>query len=45
MCNVLLQVLNTQAEESQLCYIDFHNDAFFGLARGDCALVNTLQKN
>ena len=45
VCNVPLHGLNSRSKNAEHCFIDYHNDGFFGLARGDCALVNTLQRN
>ena len=45
VCNVPLHGLNSRSKNAEHCFIDYHNDRFFGLARGDCALVNTLQRN
>jgi len=40
---VALHGLNSISKNAEHCFIDYHNDGFFGLARDDCALVNTLQ--
>jgi hypothetical protein len=43
VCKVPLHGLNSRSKNAKHCFIDYYNDGFFGLARGDCMLVNTLQ--
>ena len=33
------------AEKGRTCFIDYHNDACFGLGYGDAALVNTNKRD
>jgi hypothetical protein len=42
---VLLHGLYSQSKNAEHCCIDYHKDGFFGLARGDCELVNSLQRS
>jgi hypothetical protein len=45
VCDVPLHGLNSRSANAVHCFIDYHNKDFFGLARGDCALLKTLQRD
>jgi hypothetical protein len=45
VCKVLLHGLNSRHKNVEHCFIDYHNDGFFGLARGDCTLVDTQRRS
>jgi hypothetical protein len=41
ICGMYLHYLpNRGSYKGATCYIDYHNDMFFGLAKSDCKLVN-----